>query len=135
MYRIINKHNMALKWKSIKQGQDEDTDMDSDNEMFMNNENKTKKNWPRFLIVRSADEDIPLQKLSPFTIQKGFQAIDGTLKSIKRLTDGSFMAECGKRAQAQNLLQTNCFVDRPVRVSVHKTLNSSRGVIRCRGPC
>ena len=33
---------------------------------------------------------------------------------------------------AQNLLQTNRFVDRPVRVSVHKTLNSSRGVTRCR---
>ena len=129
MYRITNKHNMAFKWKSIKQGQDEDTDMDSGNEMFMNNEER--KNWPRFLIVRSADEDIPLQKLSPFTIQKGFQAIDGTLKSIKRLTDSSFMAECGKRAQAQNLLQTNCFVDRPVSVSVHKILNSSRGVIIC----
>ena len=39
--------------------------------------------------------------------------------------------ECGKRAQAQNLLQTNHFVDGPVRVSVHKTLNSSQGVIRC----
>ena len=40
--------------------------------------------------------------------------------------------ECGKRAQAQNLLRTNRFIDRPVRVSIHKTLNSSRGVIRCR---
>ena len=105
-------------------------DMDSDNEMFMNNEKKYKKMAQ--ISDRSADEDIPLQKLSPFTIQKGFQAIDGTLKSIKRLTDGSFMAECGKRAQVQNLLQTNCFVDRPVRVSVHKILNSSRGAIICR---
>ena len=26
----------------------------------------------------------------------------------------------------------NRFIDRPVRVSIHKTLNSSRGVIRCR---
>ena len=56
----------------------------------------------------------------------------GTLKSIKRLRDGSFLVECGKRAQAQNLLRTNRFIDRPVRVSIHKTLNSSRGVIRCR---
>ena len=55
----------------------------------------------------------------------------GTLKSIKRLRDGSFQVECGKRAQAQNLLRTNRFIDRPVRVSIHKTLNSSRGVIRC----
>ena len=78
--------------------------MDSDNKMLMNSE----------------------------TIQKGFQAIAGTLKSIKRLRDGSFLVKCGKRAQAQNLLQTNRFIDRPVKVSIHKTLNSSRGVIRCR---
>ena len=86
----------------------------------------------RFLIAESASEDLPLQKLSPFAIQKGFQAIAGTLKSIKRLRDGSFLVECGKMAQAQNPLQTNRFVDRSVRVSIHKTLNSSRGVIRCR---
>ena len=85
-----------------------------------------KKNGPRFLIVKSANEDLP------FAIQKGFQAIAGTLKSIKRVRDGSFLMECGKRAQAKNLLQKNCIVDRPVRVSVHKTLNSSQRIIRCR---
>ena len=56
----------------------------------------------------------------------------GSLKSIKRLRDGSFLVECGKRAQAQNLLRTNRFIVRLVRVSIHKTLNSSRGVVRCR---
>ena len=64
--------------------------------------------------------------------KKGFQVVAGTLKSIKRLRDGSFLVECGKRAQTQNLLQTNRSIDRPVRVSIHKTLNSSQGVIRCR---
>ena len=93
---------------------------------------KNATNWPRFLIVESAREDLPLQKLSPFAVQKIFQAIAGTLKSIKRLRDGSFLVECGKRAQAQNLLRTKRFTGRPVKVSIHKTLNSSRGVIRCR---
>ena len=119
---------MASKHKSIKRVRDEDTDTDPDSEMFMNNE----KNWARFLIVESANEDLPLQKLSPFAIQKGFQAIARTLKSINRLRDSSFLVEYGKRAQTQNLLQTNCFIDRPVRVSVHKTLNSSQGIIGCR---
>ena len=82
--------------------------------------------------MESSNDDLPLSKLSPFAIQKGFQAVAGTLKSMKRLRDGSFLVECGKRAQAQNLLQTNRFIDRPVRVTIHKTLNSSRGVIRCR---
>ena len=30
------------------------------------------------------------------------------------------------------LLKTTRFVDRPIRVSIHKALNSSRSVIRCR---
>ena len=55
----------------------------------------------------------------------------GTLKSIKRLRDGSFLVECARKSQAMDLLKTTRFVDRPVRVSIHKALNSSRGVIRC----
>ena len=80
---------MATKHQSKKRVRDDDSDTDSDNEMLMNSET----NWPRFLIVESANEDLPLQKLSPFAIQKDFQAIAGTLKSIKRLRDGSFLVE------------------------------------------
>ena len=60
-----------------KRVRDDDSDTDSDNEMLMNSET----NWARFLIVDSANEDLPLQKLSPFAVQKGFQAIAGTLKT------------------------------------------------------
>ena len=83
-------------------------------------------------MVKSAREEQPLSKLSPFAVQKGFQAVAGTLKSTKRVRDGSFLVECTRRSQAENLLRTVSFFvfffDRPV----HKTLNSSRGVIRCR---
>ena len=82
--------------------------------------------------MESSSDELPLSKLSPFAVQKGFQAVAETLKSIKRLRDGSFLVDCGKKVQAQNLLRTKRFIDRPVRVSIHKTLNSSRGVIRCR---
>ena len=102
---------MATKHQSKILVRDDDSDTDSDNEMLM----KSETNWPRFLIVESASEDLPLQKLSPFAVQKGFQVIAGTLKSIKRLRDGSFLVECGKRAPAQNLLETNRFIDRPVK--------------------
>ena len=83
-------------------------------------------------MVKSASEEQPSSKLSPFAVQKGFQAIAGTLKITKRLRDGSFFVECSKKTQAENLLKTVNFVNRPVHVSVHKTLNSSCGVIRCR---
>ena len=118
---------MATKHQAKKRVWDDHSDSDSDNEMLM----KSETNWPRFLIVESASEDLPLQKLSPFAVQKGFQAVAGIMKSSERLKDGSFLVECGKRAKARNLLRTKRFTDRPVMVSVHKTLNSSRGVIRC----
>ena len=83
--------------------------------------------------MRSARDEAPLHKLSPFAIQKGFQAIAGTLKSTKRLLDGFFLVECNRKAKAANLVKTISFVDRPVHVvSVYKTLNFSHGVIRCR---
>ena len=119
---------MATKHQFKKRVRDDDSDTDSDNEMLM----KSETNWPRFLIVESASKDLLLQKLSPFAVQKGFQALAGTLKNIKRLRDGSFLVECGERAQTQNLLRSNRFIDRPVKVSIHKTLNSSRGISRCR---
>ena len=106
---------------------DDDSDSESDNELFL-----TKGNWPRFIVVKSASEERPLSKLSPIAVQKGFQAIAGTLKSTKRLRDGSFLVECSRKTQAENLLKTVNFVDRPVHVSLHETLNSSRGVIVCR---
>ena len=112
---------MAPTNKKRLRDNDQDSDSDSENERSYNSCN----NWPRFLVVESSSDDLPLSKLSPFTVQKGFQAVAGTLKSIKRLRDGSFLVECGNRAQAQNLLRPNSFIDRPVRVSIHKTLNTS----------
>ena len=92
----------------------------------------TNDSWPRFVVLSSANEENPLSKLSPFAVQKGFHAIAGTLKSNNRVRDGSFLVECSRRTQVENLLKTVTFVYRPVHVCVHKTFNSSRGVIRCR---
>ena len=107
---------------------DQGSDTDSDNERFYN----TSNNWPRFLVVESSSNDLPLSKLSPFAIQNGFQAVAGTLKSIKRLKLGLSWWNALGKPQAMGLLGTTRFVDRPIRVSIHKVLNSSRGVIRCR---
>ena len=106
---------------------DQDSDTDSDNERSYNSCN----NWPRFLLVESSSDDLPLSKLSPFAVQKGFQAVAGTLKNIGRLRDGSFLAQGARKSQAMGLLKTTRFVDRPIHDSIHKALNSSCGVIRC----
>ena len=47
---------------------EDDSDSDTDNELFL-----TKDNWPRFIVVKSASEERPLSKLSPFAVQKGYR--------------------------------------------------------------
>ena len=101
--------------KSMKRTRNDDLDSDSDSELYV-----TSDTWPRFMVMTSASEEKPLSKLSPFVVQK----------STKRLRDGSFLVECSRRAQAENLMRTTTFVDRPVHVSMHKTLNSYRVVIK-----
>ena len=71
-----------------------DHDLDSDDELFLMNDS-----WPRFIVMSSASEEKPLSKLSPFAVQKGFHAIAGTLKTTKRLRDGSFLVECSRRGK------------------------------------
>ena len=127
MNHLPSKYGFLGFSKSKKRTRTDDySNLDRDNELFL-----TKDNWPRFIMVKSASEEWQLSKLSPFVVQKGFQAIARTLKSTKRLRDGSFLVECSRKTQAENLLNTVNFVDRPVHVSVHKTLIWSRGVIRC----
>ena len=57
--------------KSIKWNREVDMalDKDSENKIFM----KNSKHWPWFLVVESMSEELPLQKLFPFAVQKGFQ--------------------------------------------------------------
>ena len=102
-------------------------DSDSDCEIWTRT-----MNWPRFLLVESGDEALPIATLSPFAIDKGFQAlIPERLRSIKRLRNGAFLVECDAKKQS-DLVKSPKIVDRPIKVSSHPTLSSSHGVIRCR---
>ena len=90
--------------------------------------------WPRFLLVSGADELKPLSKLSVFAIQKGFEGVSSTgFAQIKRLKNGTILVECTSRKASDLLLKRDgsVFVDRKISVSIHGSLNSSRGVIRC----
>ena len=64
LHNIQWQQNTNPKKKKKKRVRDDDSDTDSDNEILM----KSETNWPRFLIVESASEDLPLQKLSPFAV-------------------------------------------------------------------
>ncbi|XP_046545770.1 uncharacterized protein LOC124255870 [Haliotis rubra] len=89
--------------------------------------------WPRFIVISSSDGN-PL-KLNPFAISKGIQSACGEVKNVTRLRNGSILVECVRRQQSVNLLGLQQFVNTQVVVSVHKTLNSSRGIVRDLARC
>ncbi len=86
--------------------------------------------WPRFIVLETIDKS-PL-KLNPFAVSKGIQGIAGDVKNVRRLRNGSLLIECLKRQQATNLLSTKSFIGIPVSVSAHRTLNTSKGIVRDR---
>ena len=70
-----NEHNMEPTNKKRLRDNDQDSDSDSENERSYNC-----NNWPRFLVMELSSDDLPLSKLSPFAVQKGFQVVARTLE-------------------------------------------------------
>ena len=91
--------------------------------------------WPRFIVVDGADPERPISKLSPFAVQKFFAGVCSKgFSEIKRLKNGSLLVKCNSRRASEQLQARDgsTFVDRPIKVSPHRALNSCKGVIRCR---
>ena len=61
------------------------------------------KTWPRFLIIGSTDEGA-LRKLSPFATDKELQGLAGSLKSVKKLRNGTLLVECATDSHSRSLL-------------------------------
>ena len=102
-----------------------DPDYESDTEQVLTY-------WPRFLVIKPKDQDKTFSTVSPFAISKALHGIAGELKSVKKLHTGELMVECSKKSHSDNLLKCTTFIDFPVITSPHRSLNSSRGIIRHR---
>ena len=85
---------------------------------------------PCFLVISSTQER-QVSSLSPFVIEKALQGIAGVPKSVKKLRSGDLLVEYTGRKQIENLLRTEKFFDLDVKVSLHTSLNTCRGVVRC----
>jgi hypothetical protein len=96
---------------------------------YMNEENIEDDSWSRYLVVTGKDEK--LARLSPFAIDKYFVGQIG-LCIIKRLKEGNYLVEVGRPFHSETLLKCTSIQGCPVEVTRHRTLNSSRGIVRCR---
>ncbi|GFV32722.1 putative RNA-directed DNA polymerase from transposon BS [Trichonephila clavipes] len=81
----------------------------------------------RFLILSLPNNEM-LQK-SPFAIHKAIQGISGEPKSVKKLRSGDLLIETSSALQTKSLLLTKTFLDCPLIVNLHRSLNSCHGVI------
>ena len=54
----------------------------------------------------------------------------GTAKSVKKLKNGTLLVETTRKTQTENLKKQTSFFGVPVEVTEHKSLNSSKGIIR-----
>ena len=85
--------------------------------------------WPRYIVLSPLDDKEPLTKLSPFAIEKGIKGQFGTVHKVIKMRFGSLLVEATRPAQARNILDTTKFMDIEVKVTPHRSLNSSKGVI------
>jgi len=83
-------------------------------------------------VIEAAEPGHSLSKLSPFALGKALQAQIGALKIIKRLQRGDILVETEKQSYSRMLLGLTQLAGVPVKVSPHRSLNTSRGVIRSR---
>ena len=91
---------------------------------------KLKLIFPRFLMMTSADEDKSPSRLSTFAIQKDIEVLVGEPKNIKRLRSGDLLIEVDRETYSTKFLAISEIAKIPVKVSPHRTLNTSKGVIR-----
>ena len=88
--------------------------------------------WPRFLVIKPNNKENTFLTVSPFAINKALLGIAGEMKSIRKLGSGDLMVETSRKSHSDNLLKCKMFINFPVTVSPHRSLNSSRGIIRHR---
>ena len=87
-------------------------------------------NWPRFLVVEACQNGERLTRISPFAISKAIKGSAGDAKTIKKMRAGTLLVEVEKRQHSKGLLNMKTLAGTPVKVSPHRSLNSSKGVIR-----
>ncbi|KAG1683682.1 Nucleic-acid-binding protein from mobile element jockey [Nymphon striatum] len=90
--------------------------------------------WPKFLVIKQNkdEENKSLDKLSHFAVNKTIISLGGEPKSVKKLFSGDILVETQNKSQTSKLLKTTLFLNIPVTVSPHRSLNFSKGVIRSR---
>ena len=85
--------------------------------------------FPRFMIIESME--MPITNLLPFLIEKVISS-NMTPVNVKKLKYQTLLVEVVKRKNANFLLKMTKFYTINVKIYPHKSLNISKGVVRCK---
>ena len=110
------------------------TDTDSDESLTASQSKSSVSKQPYvpiLIIIHSEVEGKDISLLSPFLIEKAIMSIAGEPKSIKNLRSGDLLIQCTKQPHEANLLKMKTFCRLKCTVTPHKSLNTSKGVVRC----
>ncbi|XP_055943541.1 uncharacterized protein LOC129974670 [Argiope bruennichi] len=84
----------------------------------------------KFFIMSTVET---FHEISPFLVHKLIQSHIGEVKNVKKLKSGDLLIEVSNSSQATTLSKPTTLGNLKVNVSVHRSLNFSRGVISERG--
>ncbi|XP_077550887.1 uncharacterized protein LOC144164247 [Haemaphysalis longicornis] len=85
--------------------------------------------YSRFLVIESTDSARPITSLSVFLVSKFLQNTTGGKYQAKKLRTREILVELNAEPQARILLAQTRIHDLDIRVTPHRSLNSSQGVI------
>src|ERR1044071_3835814 len=86
--------------------------------------------FPRFYVIESKNKEKKIANLSPFIVEKVLKGYIGEDRNCSKLRQGGLLVEVHRKAQGENLLKQKKFHDIEISVSVHRSLNSCKGVVQ-----
>jgi len=86
----------------------------------------------RWYIIQSTDPNKAASKPSPFVIDKALKFSISTVKTVRCLRQGDILIEVSSVTQSSAITKLNNLAGCPVTASPHRTLNTCKGIIRCR---
>ena len=109
----------------------------ADDSLRLSDEETADNGFAAFLVVETVDQQ-PLN-LSIFAMQNILKCAVGDIKSAKKMRNGAVLLEVKSKTQSERALSMTQWVnpnnmEQPfhIKVTPHRSLNSSKGVIRCR---
>ena len=130
MDTTTNPHFVSSRKRTRADLSNSDDESQEQNDDGQTKQNTSSENWPRFIVMEAPHPSAPLSKLSPFVVAKAIQGKFGTVGNITKLKSGALLIEATRASQAQQILATTTLNGLAVSATPHRTLNSSKGVIK-----